>query len=300
MTSDTGNNVAHAPVLLPEVVESLVSRPAGRYLDCTGGGGGHARAILQKLAPAAELWIGDYHRPTAEALRQKFKSDSRVHVLTARFSSIFDNLVPPFDGILADFGISSPQLEDLTLGIGFGVDAPLDMRLDETLELSAADLLKSKSEVELADIFYHFGGETAARRLAAAIVHDRGQRKFYETTTDLKLLCERVLGKFYRHKKIHPATKIFQALRIAVNREMEEIEIFLRRAPEFLTVGGRLAVISFHEGEDRQAKLKFRELENTGRFRRFVKKAIQPTREEILENPRSRSAKLRLLERMKA
>lgn len=285
-------------MLLAEVVEFLVTKTNARYLDCTGGFGGHSQAILQKLAAESELWIADYHKPTAELLKTKFLSESRVRVLNERFSVIFDNLVPPFCGILADFGISSPQLEDATLGIGFSSDAPLDMRIDSSLTLSATDILQTHSEEEIANIFYNFGGERASRRLARAIVHDRDIDKFYTTTTELKLLCERVLGKFYRGKKIHPATKIFQALRIAVNHELEEVQKILERAPRFLSVGGRLALISFHEGEDRLVKTAFKALEVTGHYRRVTRKAVQPSEAELQQNPRARSARMRVLERV--
>lgn len=298
MTQATCNNDLHAPVLCDEVVEFLVTNPSGRFLDCTGGMGGHARAILHKLTASGELWIGDYHKPTVQALQEKFISEKRIRVLCSRFSMIFDNLVPPFLGILADFGISSPQLEDPNLGIGFSIHAPLDMRLDTDLTLTASDLLQTLKENDLADVFYNYGGERAARRLARAIVFDRQQKKFYTTTTDLKLLCERVLGKFYRGKKIHPATKVFQALRIAVNHELDEVKIFFKKAPEFLAIGGRLAVISFHEGEDRLAKTMFKEWEATKRFRRLTRKAVQPSEDELKKNPRSRSARLRVLERI--
>ena len=297
MVNATNQN-EHAPVLLEEVVELLVTTKSGRYLDCTGGFGGHSQAILEKLAFDGELWIADYHKPTAEKLKLKFLSEDRVRVLNERFSVIFDNLVPPFCGILADFGISSPQLEDTALGIGFSVDAPLDMRIDSNLTISATDILQTHSEEEIANIFYNFGGERASRRLARAIVFDREQDKFYTTTTELKLLCERVLGKFYRGKKIHPATKIFQALRIAVNRELEEVQKILEKAPGFLTVGGRLGLIAFHEGEDRLVKVAFKALEATGKYRRVTRKALQPTDNELLLNPRARSARLRVLERI--
>ncbi len=285
-------------MLLTEVVEFLVTDVNARYLDCTGGFGGHSQAILEKLAADSELWIADYHKPTAEKLKIKFLSENRVRVLNERFSVIFDNLVPPFCGILADFGISSPQLEDPTLGIGFSSDAPLDMRIDSSLTLSATDILQTHSEEEIANIFYNFGGERASRRLARAIVHDRDIDKFYTTTTELKLLCERVLGKFYRGKKIHPATKIFQALRIAVNRELEEVQMILEKAPGFLSVGGRLVLISFHEGEDRLVKTAFKALEATGQYRRITRKAVQPSDAELQQNPRARSARLRVLERV--
>lgn len=284
-------------MLLHEVVQALHPFKSGRYLDVTGGLGGHSRAILENLNAQSELHICDYHRETAENLQNIFAKEKNVHVYHARFSSIFDNLVPPFQGILADFGISSYQLEHENLGIGFQIEAPLDMRIDDSLKATASDLLKIKSEQELADIFFYYGGERASRKIAAAIVMDRKKQKFYETTTELKLLCERVLGRFYRSKKIHPATKIFQALRIAVNDELKEVETFLEKAPKALAHGGRLAVISFHEGEDRQVKKAFKALEQTQEFKRWPRKAIKPSQEEVENNPRSRSARLRVLEK---
>lgn len=297
MTQATCNST-HEPVLLTEVVENLVTNTSARYLDCTGGFGGHSQALLNKLAKDSELWIADYHKPTAEMLKAKFLSEGRVRVINDRFSAIFDNLVPPFCGILADFGISSPQLEDTSLGIGFSVEAPLDMRIDSSLTLTAADILKTHTEEEIANIFYNYGGERASRKLASAIVFDRNIDKFYNTTTEFKLLCERVLGKFYRGKKIHPATKVFQALRIAVNHELDEVQAILEKAPKFLSVGGRLALISFHEGEDRLVKIAFKELEATKKYRRVTRKAIQPSDEELERNPRARSARMRVLERI--
>ncbi len=289
----------HESVMLKPAVDFLVQNSSGAYLDCTGGLGGHAAEILTRLNEHGRLWICDYHQKTVERLQQRFAVDARVTILCSRFSQIFDKLNLFFDGIIVDLGISSPQLEDPELGIGFLVnDAPLDMRLDATLSATAADLLETTPEEKLADIFYRFGGETASRKLAKAVVDDRHQGKLYQTTSAFRDLCARVLGRFYRGKRIHPATKAFQALRIAVNRELEELATLLAQAPQRLNVRGRLCIIAFHSGEDRLVKNTFRELTTTDQFSRPVRKVLKPEREEIEKNPRARSARLRILEKV--
>jgi 16S rRNA (cytosine1402-N4)-methyltransferase len=289
----------HTSVLLKEAIDWLCVDPHGSYLDCTGGVGGHSAELLKRLADDARLIICDYDKKAVSRLKQRFDGDERVQVMHARFSSVFDNLNFSFSGVLADFGISSLQLEDPDLGIGFQLeDAPLDMRIDSNLTETAADILKSRDEAEMADIFYYFGGERAGRRIARAIAHDRTEGTYYTTTKDLKELCARVLGRFYRGRRIDPATKVFQGLRIAVNKELDEVKALLEVAPEKLAVGGRFVVISFHEGEDRLAKKVLRELAQKDGFRLPVRKVTKPSEEEIKENPRARSAKMRILERV--
>lgn len=293
----------HEPVLLKEAIDFLCVNPHGVYLDATGGGGGHARQLLSRVSQRARLLICDFHSETVEGLKRRFQHDARVRVQYSRFSQIFDNLnFSPsrkgFDGILADFGVSSEQLGDERLGIGFSIDGVfLDMRLDKNLKTTAAQILATWSEKELADLFYHAGGERAARKIAAAITLDRRSGTLYQTTDALRDLCSRVLGKYYRKRRIHPATKVFQALRIAVNKEREEIRALLNRAPHHLKAGGRLVTISFHAGEDRLVKERFRELARTGDFDVPVKKVVRPSREEIKANPRARSARLRVLQK---
>lgn len=286
--------------MLAEVLAWLNIRADGIYLDVTGGMGGHSAAIAQKLGPRGRLEICDYHEASVALLKKRFADLKNVRVHHARFSLIFDNpdLPAGFDGILADFGISSHQLEQEKIGIAFlQDDVPLDMRLDKNLGTTAAELLETLPENELADIFFHLGGERAARHLARIIAHDRQSGKAPHTTTELRQLCERTLGRFYRGKKIHPATKIFQALRIAVNHELSEIEIFLKVAPVRLNKGGRLVTIAFHEGEDRLVKDSFRKLAETEEFFLPKRKAVKPGPEEIVANPRARSARLRVLEK---
>lgn len=292
----------HVSVLLAEVLEGLRVRPDGVYCDVTGGLGGHAAAILERLK-SGKLLVCDYHEPTAEQLRQRFAGDARVTVVCERFSQIF-NFLPTaflsgFDGILADFGISSPQLADPSVGIGFQIDgAPLDMRLDRRLARTAADVLATESRDGLADLFWSLGGERGSRRIAAAIVADRDKGVRYDTTDALRGLCERVLGRDYRGARIHPATKVFQALRIAVNGELDEVAVFLAEAPARLKAGGRLVTIAFHEGEDRLVKRRFRELAMTDGYTLPVRKSIKPSEVELEANPRARSARLRILERV--
>jgi len=287
----------HVPVLLKEVIEELKIKEDGVYLDVTGGLGGHSSEILKHLSQNGKLVVCDYNVDAVKGLQEKFSGDERVTVLSSRFSQVFEKTDLSFDGILADFGISSKQLGDDQLGIGFQVESPLDMRVDSRAELTAADLLKTQSEEELADIFYKYGGETAARRIARAIVYDRKNRIYYTTTSELRDFCSRIVGKYYKDRKIHPATKVFQALRIAVNNELGEVKDFIEVAPSKLNPEGRLVVISFHSGEDRLVKSSFRELSYKDSFSRPIKKAIRPEREEVLENSRARSAKMRVLEK---
>ncbi|MCP5464029.1 MAG: 16S rRNA (cytosine(1402)-N(4))-methyltransferase RsmH [Deltaproteobacteria bacterium] len=290
----------HVSVLLEETVSAWVTDPDGIYLDGTGGYGGHTSLLLKKLGSKAKVFVCDYHLPTAKLLQSKFAEDDRVTVFHQRFSRVLQEelLEKNFDGILVDLGISSPQLAEADLGIGFLLDdAPLDMRIDHRLEKTAADLLQEESEEDLADMFFYFGGERYSRKIAAAIVHDREKGVVYKTTSELRDLCDRVLGRFYRQKKIHAATKVFQALRIAVNQELKELELFLELAPQHLKPNGHLAVIAFHSGEDRMVKTKFRDLAMEDGFALPKRKAIKPSAEEIDQNPRARSARLRVLER---
>lgn len=296
----------HVPVLLKQVLNLLCRNQNGLYLDVTGGRGGHSAALLKNLGRRGSLWICDVHSETVDDLRQQFHADKRVFVIESRFSRVFDNLnfsfspqlKEGFDGILADLGISSVQLENPALGMGFQLNrVPLDMRLDRRLEKTAADLLKELNEAELADLFYELGGERFARRMARAIFSDRQRGIDYDSTDKLRGLCERVLGRFYLKRKIHPATKVFQALRMAVNQDVQEVSEFVKTAPFRLKPGGRLVMISFHSGEDRIVKNAFRALAGTGGFFLPSRKVIKPDRDEILRNPRSRSARLRVMER---
>lgn len=291
------NESAHVPVMLAEVLEALQPKPEGSYLDVTGGAGGHSAAILDRLGSAGSLVVGDWSEKAVALLEKKFAHDKRVRVVRSGFSEILEKLEGDFDGILADFGVSSLQLDGDAPGIAFSrSDDELDMRLDNRKTARASDLIATWDAEDLAKIFYEYGGERGSRKIAAAIVMDRKEKPFVRVR-ELRELCERVLGRFYRGAKIHPATRVFQALRIAVNDELGEIEKFLKKAPQRLVAGGRLVTISFHEGEDRQVKQIFRALAAGGVFALPVRKAVKPGEDEVSNNPRARSARLRSLEK---
>lgn len=293
----------HTSVLLEESLQFLNVHPEGIYLDVTGGGGGHSEAILKKLGPQGKLVIADCDEPTVESLQKKFGQEKRCRVIRSRFSELEKELVAEgvleIDGLIADLGVSSLELDDARRGLSFLREGPLDMRLDHRLEETAADYLGSLTEKELADCFYQFGEERHSRRIARAIVNDREVKPFV-TTQDMAGLADRVLGSLYRRsrQKIHPATRIFQALRILVNREMDELESLLALIPRMVALKGRAVMISFHSLEDRMVKRSFLSLKQEG-WNVLTKKPLVPTEDEMKENPRSRSAKLRAIERQK-
>lgn len=289
----------HESVLLKEAVDGLSVQQGGCYVDVTGGRGGHSQAILQELSEEGRLFIFDRDLTAVEELGKKFLKEERVEVIHAAFSEVFEILksrnIKNVSGVLADLGVSSPQLDDPERGFSFRFNAPLDMRMDQSAALSAAEVVAQSTEEELADIFFYFGQERYSRKLARAIVHDRKLKPF-ETTQDLVGLIERVLGRYYRKVALHPATRVFQALRIFVNGELDQLGVLLDRAPEFLEPKGRLAIISFHSLEDRMVKKAFRQRGLKG-FKVITKKPICPSDQEVEKNKRSRSAKLRILER---
>lgn len=304
----------HLPVMVTETLDLLAVRPGGVYLDGTVGAGGHARAMLERMG--GEGWLLGLDRD-ADALAEAERSLAawRGHCRLARenFSQMAEQVarwgVTGLDGILLDLGMSSLQLDDPGRGFGFQQEGPLDMRADRSQPLTAAKLLMALTEKELAEQLWRWGDEPDARRIARAIANDRGQRPF-DSTRQLAELVARVKGG--RRGKIHPATKTFQALRIMVNREIENLEQGLEHGLALLKPGGRLAVISYHSIEDRAVKLLIREhvgrwesLPAGGRRRigrlpaaRWVTpKPVTPGRDEISANPRARSAKLRAAER---
>ena len=308
----------HTPVLLPQVLGALNILASGVYLDATYGRGGHAGAIVEKLVADGRLLCLDRDPVAVAEARARFAADSRVSVFLAPFSALAacaDQIAPglKFDGILFDLGVSSPQLDDPSRGFSFMQDGPLDMRMSKGVGPTAADVVNGASEAELIRIFREFGEERFAPRIARAIVADRVSRPF-ERTLELAEMISRVARSKDaggRHK--HPATRVFQALRIFVNGELDELEAALNAAFERLAPQGRLAVISFHSLEDRMVKqfmrrhastdpvyagLPFVPAHATPKFR-LVGKAIQADSEEIARNPRARSARLRVAERLK-
>jgi 16S rRNA (cytosine1402-N4)-methyltransferase len=296
----------HTPVLLNEVLAGLAPRAGGRYLDGTLGGGGHAAALLEASAPDGRLLGVDADPAALAAAKARLTTyGERAQLAHGNFRDLgqlarahgFERV----DGILLDLGVSSHQLDTAERGFSFAAEAPLDMRLDPTGGETAADLVNDTPEGELADLIYRYGEERGSRRVARFIAEARRKRPI-ETTSELAELVARALGG--RHGKIHPATRTFQALRIAVNRELESLEAVLPQAVELLAEGGRMAVISFHSLEVRIVKLFFRAESGYGdsqqpiRLKIITKKPIEANEQEARTNPRSRSAKLRIAERI--
>ena len=305
MTSD-----AHTPVMLIEVLDALRLRADGTYLDGTFGRGGHARAVLDRLRANGRLLLMD-RDPTAVAVaRREFASDARVAIRHGSFADLadWDATTAALDGVLLDLGVSSPQLDDAARGFSFRADAPLDMRMDPSSGESAAEFLARADESEIADVLWKFGEERMSRRIARAIVEHRRELPLARTG-ELAELVARVVGRPPSGK--HPATRSFQALRIAVNGELAALEKGLRGALERLKSGGRLVVISFHSLEDRAVKQFLRAQSQPPVTRRglppppsavprmkLIGHAQFPGEEELARNPRARSAVLRVAEKL--
>jgi 16S rRNA (cytosine1402-N4)-methyltransferase len=304
----------HKPVLVAEVLAGLGPKPGGRYADGTAGGGGHAAAILAASSPNGWLYACDRDGAAVEAARERLAEFAgRFELRQGNFAGLAD-WVPAgsCDGVLLDLGVSSAQLDTAERGFSFQQAGPLDMRMDRGQTLTAADLVNTASAEELARLFWEYGGEREARRFARAIVHDRESRRF-ETTRQLAELFERLAPQ--RGKKTHPATKVFQALRIAVNDEIGSLEKGLAGAVSLLKPGGRLAVLTFHSLEDRVVKDFGRERARDYTFpgevdvpelrtprvpelKLVTRKALKAGAAELAENPRSRSAQLRVMEKL--
>lgn len=300
----------HTPVLLAEVLKGLQIEPGGHYIDATTGAGGHSRAILLASAPTGCLLCIDTDPRALDKARHNLVDfASQISFANANFSELeavaVKNGFGQVDGILLDLGVSSLQLDNAERGFSFQKEGPLDMRLSGRGP-SAADLVNNLPETELADIIWKYGEERQSRRIARAIVRNRPLHR----STELAQLIVQVKG---RKGKIHPATKTFQALRIAVNRELDALEAALPQAVKLLVPGGRLAVIAFHSLEDRVVKVFFRTESRTcicppealvcicnhkASLRIWNRKVIMPSDKEKAENRRSRSAKLRIAERI--
>ena len=276
----------HIPVLAAQVIDSLQIKAGGRYLDATVGGGGHSRLILE-AAPDVELVALDQDlQALAAAKTQLAEFGDRTTFHHTNFAR-FDAGDLRFDGILADIGVSSTQLDQAERGFSFRQEAPLDMRMDSTQDLTAADIVNHWDEKTLADVIYEYGEERLSRRIARRLI----ERRPFLTTTELASAIASAYPAKAQHGRIHPATRTFQALRIAVNGELDVLTSFLERAPNWLRPAGRLCIISFHSLEDRIVKYAFRGDE---RLEIVTKKPLIASREEIKENKRSRSAKLRV------
>lgn len=308
----------HKPVLLDEVIEALDIRADGNYIDATFGRGGHSREILKRLGPQGRLLAFDKDPEAIQFAHSELIQDKRFEIIQGSFAMLMQHvqqrdLQGQCAGILFDFGVSSPQLDDAERGFSFRFNAPLDMRMNPEEGLNVAEWLNTADETEIANVIYEYGEERASRRIAKAIVNARVESSI-ETTTQLAELVKKVLPvKKTRNKAkdIHPATKTFQALRIFINRELDDIKDVLPQAVDVLRPQGRLAAISFHSLEDRIVKRFIRDestpkdyppelpiMPNDENIRlKQVGKKIKATQEEVNANPRARSAVLRVAER---
>jgi 16S rRNA (cytosine1402-N4)-methyltransferase len=315
----------HIPVMLEEVLKYLQPRAGGQYVDGTIGGGGHTEAILERSAPGGRVLGIDSDAQALARVEKRLASavrDGRLVLVHGNFAELARivneaGFVSSVDGVLLDLGFSSNQMEDPQRGFSFSVDGPLDMRLDQSQELSAAELVNNASEQELADIFWRYGEETRSRQIAWRIVRERSRGPITQTAQLARIVSA---GVPYKPGVIHPATRVFQALRIAVNAELEHLEAALPQIVDVLSAGqtgdaegggGRMIIISFHSLEDRLVKGFMRReamdcicppglpvcvCNHKARLRLLTPKPVTPAKQEVQGNPRARSAKLRAAE----
>ncbi len=286
----------HIPVLPQEVLDWLQPKTGGRYVDGTLGLGGHTELILRHSDPDGQVFGFEWDHQAAQLAQARLtKFGNRFQLISASYAQIEAKCPEQsLNGILLDLGVSSLQFDSPERGFSFMADAPLDMRMNRKLPTSAADLINSLSQEDLADIFYNYGEERQARRIARFIEEARLIQPITSTRQLAEIVWQAIPRK-YQPKKIHPATKVFQALRIAVNRELDNLAKVLVDAPHFLASGARFCIITFHSLEDRMVKQAF--LSNPD-LRVLTKKPILPSEIEVQENPRSRSAKLRVAEKI--
>jgi 16S rRNA (cytosine1402-N4)-methyltransferase len=308
----------HVPVLLKEAIDFLNVRRGGTYIDATVGLGGHSYEIARHLGapghligfdkdPAAlevakrvvarrSVGVGENETQRPPTHDQRRQSDwPTVDLVHGSFADVANDQRPmTIDGILADLGVSSLQLSDAARGFSFQAEGPLDMRMNPKAELTAEQVVNHMSERELADVIYEFGEERRSRRIARAIVRSRPIR----STAQLAEVIAAAARPMNAERRIHPATRTFQALRIFVNRELDDLRALLSAAPQLLKPGGRLVIISFHSLEDRIVKDSLREGVSQGLYRLLTKKPVRAGEEEIDRNPRSRSAKLRAAQKI--
>lgn len=308
------DELEHQPVLLKEALEALQIRPNGVYVDGTFGRGGHARAILQRLDQDGRLIAFDKDPQAVRVAQALSEEDSRFFIKQGSFAMLEPLLVSmglsgAVNGILLDLGVSSPQLDDASRGFSFLKEGPLDMRMDTSSGISAREWLAQVSEQELSDVIRELGEERFHKRIAHAIVQRRAEAPI-ETTLQLSEIVKQAIPKWEKHK--HPATRTFQAIRIFINHELEDVRKALQQAVSVLAAGGRLVVISFHSLEDRIVKRFFREQSRGKELPpdlpvmaseldvklRTIGKAIYADEEELKTNPRARSAVMRVAERL--
>jgi 16S rRNA (cytosine1402-N4)-methyltransferase len=292
----------HIPVMAREVEGLLDLKVGAVYVDCTLGFGGHAAEAARRLGPEGRIIGIDQDAEVIVRARERLAGFSgKLEIVKSNFRRLDEVLaglgVTEADSFLFDLGVSSLQIDDASRGFSFREEAPLDMRMDRESPVSAFELVNSLSEEELADLIWRWGEERFSRRIARSIVTARAA-KAIETTTELSDLILRSLPRGYQRGALHPATRTFQALRIAVNRELDVLDIALEKAFERLKINGRLVVIAFHSLEDRIVKERFKGLARSGRARLLTKKPLRPGEEEAGTNPRARSARLRAIERI--
>lgn len=308
----------HIPVLLRPAIEFLNCRPGGIYVDATVGAGGYARSILDETAPDGRVLGLDWDSEAIERVRERLGGyGQRLILEKADFADIRTVLlkhgITQVDGIVADLGVSSYQIGEPRRGFSFMHEGPLDMRMNRDLQITAADLVNTLPEKELADLIFRYGEDRLSRRIARAIVAARAKGRI-ETTAQLSELIRKAVPGTRDSLRIHPATRTFQALRIAVNREIDSLRRFLPEALSALEIGGRLCIVAFHSIEDRAVKETFRdwarscrcpreraacECEGGPLVRPLTKKVLRPSPDEVERNPRARSARLRAVEKLK-
>lgn len=313
------NKLPHIPVMEKEVIESLNLKDEGIYVDGTLGAGGHSLSILQNSGPKARLIAFDKdqsaHQLGQKRLSEHLERTTFVHSSFAELSTALDeHSIPQVSGILLDLGVSSMQLDQRERGFSFMNEGPLDMRMDPSKGQTALGLIRNTDPNTLANIIFQYGDERFSRRIAPKI-HEAAVQNELNSTLELANMVSACIPNKVKHRmRIHPATKTFQALRIAVNKELDDLKIFLDSFVEKLEIGGRCAIISFHSLEDRLVKNAFRDLEKVSSLpyqmaldagerpfalcKRITKKPLTATDEEISQNPRSRSAKLRVCEKL--
>ena len=307
------SNIIHEPVLLEESLTNLIDNYSGNYLDVTAGFGGHSSGILDIISHEGRLISSDRDQDSINYLNNRFSENPNINIIKSNFSQICqalkkENIEFKFDGIIADLGMSSFQLDNSERGFSFMRNGKLDMRMDQQQNLIAKDWINTAPENEIANVIWRFGEESSSRKIAKEIVKKR-QKKLIETTEDLaEIITDVKKNTAYKNKK-HPATKTFQGIRIFINNELEELKLFLDNSLELLNPKGRLCIISFHSLEDRIVKRFFRDnsridpnlaklpnMQDTSMLKVIAKK-IKPTESEIIHNPRARSAVLRVAER---
>ena len=293
------HEAGHVPVMLDEVLEYLSPRPGQTVVDGTAGGGGHAAAIRSRILPDGQLILLDRDRGALERLKARFGRRGDLRYFHANFCDLDEVLReagrPQVDACVLDLGVSSLQLADADRGFSFDRPGPLDMRYDRSQRLTAEEVVNRWPAERLAAAMRDFGDQPFARRIARAVVEARP----IESTGRLaEVVASAVPAGWRRRQSIHPATRLFQAVRIVVNDELVALETFLDKVFRFLRPGGRVVILSFHSGEDRIVKARFREAAREGQVRLPVRKPLRPTPEEVQANPRARSARLRVAERL--